>query len=122
MKSNPDFHLLAKSLTACAALLAGLAQAAPPIWLPPAELPTGTVLLQVEELKGYYLHCDQLSSTAFLDSSTAAHCSVAAERLRRLGFDGRGNAVLAWWKVMSEERRAPVPVLRSTPPKGVASL
>ncbi len=122
MKLNPNFRRVVKGLTAAVTLLSGLAHAAPPTWLPSVEVPEGTVLLQVEELKATYLQCDRLSSKTFLDSSTAAHCSVASERLRRYGFDGRGDAVLAWWKVMSEERRSLAPAGRSTSPNGLASL
>jgi hypothetical protein len=86
------------------------------------DLPEGTVLLQVEELKATYLHCDRLSSRTFLDSSTAAHCSAVSERLRRIGFDGRGEAVLAWWKVMSEQRRALPSIDRSASVNGLAAL
>jgi hypothetical protein len=116
MKAHHRIHHFAKGLLVYLALLAAPAQAAPPTWLPPAEeLPEGTILLQVEELKATYLHCDRLSSLSFLDSSTAAHCSLAAERLRRMGFDGRADAVLAWWKMMSQERRAPAPTPPETP-------
>jgi hypothetical protein len=122
MKRNSDFRCVLKGLIVSVTLLAGVAQAAPPTWLPSAELPEGTVLLQIEELKATYLHCDRLSSHAFLDSSTAAHCSVASERLRRMGFDGRGEAVLAWWKAMSQERRSLAPAGRVASPNGLASL
>ena len=122
MKLNQRLRYVVGGLTASAALFAGTAQAAPPTWLPSADLPEGTVLLQVEELKAIYLQCDRLSSRTFLDSSTAAQCSLAAERLRRMGFDGRSEAVLDWWKVMSQERRAAVPAAGSASAKGLASL
>ncbi|XVJ69765.1 MAG: hypothetical protein HEQ39_08995 [Rhizobacter sp.] len=122
MKLKQRICCVVRGLTASAAFFAGLAQAAPPTWLPSAELPEGTVLLQVEELKAIYLQCDRLSSRTFLDSSTAAHCSLAAERLRRIGFDGRTEDVLAWWKVMVLERRAAAPAGRSDSSNGLASL
>jgi hypothetical protein len=111
-----------QSLTACTVLLSGLTHAAPPTWLPPVELPHGTALLQIEELKAVYLQCDRLSSRTFLDSSTAAQCSVASEQLRRIGFDGRSEAVLAWWKMMADDRRSAAPASRDTSSKGLASL
>jgi hypothetical protein len=122
MELNQRICFVARGLTASAALFAGLAQAAPPTWLPSAELPEGTVLLQIEELKATYLQCDRLSSKTFLDSSTAAHCSLASERLRRICFDGRSEDVLAWWKVMSQERRTAAPAGRSESSNGLASL
>ncbi|MFM2448556.1 MAG: hypothetical protein RIS44_1006 [Pseudomonadota bacterium] len=122
MKLNSRICCVVRGLTASAAMFAGLAQAAPPTWLPSAELPEGTVLLQVEELKAIYLQCDRLSSNTFLDSSTAAHCSLASERLRRVGFDGRGEDVLSWWKVLSQEHRTAAPSGRSASPNGLASL
>jgi hypothetical protein len=122
MKLNSNFCRAVKGLTASVALLAGFANAAPPTWLPPDGMPEGTVLLQIEELKAAYLQCDQLSSRTFLDSSTAAHCSVAAERLRRMGFDGRSEAVLDWWKAISNQNRIPTSVSRSATPGGLASL
>jgi hypothetical protein len=111
-----------QSLAACTLMLSGLTHAAPPTWLPPAELPHGTALLQIEELKAVYLQCDRLSSTTFLDSSTAAHCSMASEQLRRIGFDGRSESVLAWWKMKADERRSAAPASRDTSSKGLASL
>ena len=122
MKLKQRVCCVVRGLTASAALFVGLAQAAPPIWLPYAEMPEGTMLLQVEELKATYLHCDRLSSRTFLDSSTAAQCSLASERLRRVGFDGRGEDVLAWWSVMAQERRAAAPAGRSESSNGLASL
>jgi hypothetical protein len=98
------YHRLAACLGAAAMALPQLAAAAPPTWLPAGDMPHGAVLLHVEELKAIYLECDRLSSATFLDSSTAAHCSLAAEELRRIGFDGRGDAVLAWWRVMVDRR------------------
>jgi hypothetical protein len=106
MKVNLGVRRLTKGAAALAALLSGLCFAAPPTWLPPVELPDGTILLQVEELKAIYLQCDRFASVSFLDSSTAADCSVAAEKLRRIGFDGRADAVLEWWRSLSEDRRA----------------
>ncbi|MFM8899669.1 MAG: hypothetical protein ACKOF9_06935, partial [Burkholderiales bacterium] len=108
MKLNLDVRRLAKGAVAVVGLLSGLSYAAPPTWLPPVELPDGTMLLQVEELKATYLQCDRLASVSFLDSSTAADCSVVAEKLRRIGFDGRADAVLEWWRSLSEDRRAGV--------------
>ena len=122
MKLNRRICFVARGLTASAALFTGLAQAAPPTWLPSADLPEGTVMLQIEELKATYLQCDRLSSKMFLDSSTAANCSLAAERLRRIGFDGRSEDVLAWWKVMALERRTAPPAGRSESSNGLASL
>ncbi|MFM8899904.1 MAG: hypothetical protein ACKOF9_08145 [Burkholderiales bacterium] len=78
--------------------------AAPPTWLPNDALPMGAVILRVEDLKGFYLECDRLAAKTFLDSSTAASCSLVAEELRRVGFDGRADAVLAWWRTMTHER------------------
>ena len=109
MKAYFGVGQLTKSVIVFLALWAGMCRAAPPTWLPPEELPHGTALLQVEELKAIYMQCDRLSSVSFLDSSTAANCSVAAENLRRMGFDGRADAVLNWWKAMSEDRRAAAP-------------
>ena len=109
MKINLGVRRLAKGAVAIAALLSGLCYAAPPTWLPPVELPDGTILLQVEELKAIYLQCDRLASLSFLDSSTAADCSVAAEKLRQIGFDGRADSVFEWWRSMSEDRRIGVP-------------
>lgn len=109
MKLYLHVRRLAKGAVAVVGLLFGLCYAAPPTWLPPAELPSGTMLLQIEELKAIYLQCDRLASVSFLDSSTAADCSVAAEKLRMVGFDGRADAVLEWWRSMSEDRRAGVP-------------
>lgn len=80
------------------------AVAAPPTWLPTDAMPLGAVILQVEDLKSFYLECDRLAAKTFLDSGTAARCSVAAEELRRVGFDGRADAVLAWWRAMAQER------------------
>lgn len=80
------------------------AVAAPPTWLPAEAVPLGAVILKVEDLKSIYLECDRLATKTFLDSGTAAHCSVAAEELRRVGFDGRADAVLAWWRGMAQER------------------
>lgn len=80
------------------------AVAAPPTWLPTDALPMGTVILHVEDLKSFYLECDRLAARTFLDSSTAASCSLVAEELRRVGFDGRADAVLAWWRTMTQER------------------
>ena len=122
MKLNQRICCVVRGLTTSAALFAGLAQAAPPTWLPSADLPEGTVLLQVEELKATYLQCDRISSKTFLDSSTAAQCSLASERLRRVGFDGRGEDVLSWWKVISQERRAEAPAGRSASTNGLASV
>jgi hypothetical protein len=118
MKPNTIFRCQISGWVTSALLLAGGVQAAPPTWLPPAEVPEGTVLLQIEELKATYLQCDSLSAKTFLDSSTAAQCSTVSERLRRIGFDGRGDAVLAWWKAMADERRGraspSAPVLTSS--------
>lgn len=80
------------------------AVAAPPTWLPNDAMPLGVVILHVEDLKSLYLECDRMASKTFLDSGTAASCSVAAEQLRLMGFDGRGEAVLAWWRTITHER------------------
>ena len=122
MKTYLGMGQLTKGIIIVVTLWAGVCRAAPPTWLPPTELPHGTALLQVEELKAIYLQCDRLSSVSFLDSSTAANCSVAAENLRRMGFDGRADAVLNWWKAMSEDRRAVVPGDRAEPKTTSASL
>ena len=88
------------TLTIAAALpLAALA--APPTWLPIGKASQNSVQ-RVEELKGIYLECDSASRTHVLDPSSAGFCSTAAEELRRTGFDGRFEDLLAWWRSVTQ--------------------
>lgn len=92
---------------ACLCLvLSGAAGAAPPTWLPPEGMALGNAVLQSEDLKEVYLECDRMASTTLLDSSTAALCSVVAQRLLVIGFDGRAEALLAWWRQAVDMRHA----------------
>lgn len=52
----------------------------------------------VEELKGAYLRCDQLSSRSVLDRGSAIHCSMVAEELCQRGFGGSFGHMIAWWQ------------------------
>lgn len=54
--------------------------------------------LTVDQLKGIYLRCDQLSSRAVLDHGSVIYCSMAAEELCRRGFNGSFHRMISWWR------------------------
>lgn len=78
---------------ACAPLIV---HAAPPTWLPTQA--SEAALSRVDELKAVYLECDRVSMRMVLDPTSAGICSVAAEELRVVGFDGRFEDLYAWWR------------------------
>lgn len=61
--------------------------------------------LSEAELKTVYLACDQLASTTFLNSDTAADCSMVAEELLERSFGGRFELMLEWWRSARNECR-----------------
>lgn len=91
---------------ACLCLaLSGAAGAAPPTWLPPGGMTLANAVLQSEDLKELYLECDRMASATLLDMSAAAMCSVVSQQLLVIGFDGRAEALLAWWRQAVNVRR-----------------
>lgn len=61
--------------------------------------------LSEAELKTVYLECDQLASTTFLNSDTAADCSMVAEELLERSFGGNFKQMLEWWRSARNECR-----------------
>ena len=61
--------------------------------------------LSEAELKAVYLECDQLASTTFLNSNTAADCSMVAEELLDRSFGGDFKQMLEWWRSVRNECR-----------------
>jgi hypothetical protein len=53
--------------------------------------------LPEQQLKRAYLLCAHTSGQRLLDPAEAALCSMAAEVLKKLSFNGDFNALLAWW-------------------------
>ncbi len=61
--------------------------------------------LSQAELKAAYLECDQLASSTFLDSDTAADCSMVAEELLERSFGGSFEQMLEWWRSVRNDCR-----------------
>lgn len=61
--------------------------------------------LSEAELKAVYLECDQLAATTFLNSNTAADCSMVAEELLERSFGGDFEQMLEWWRSARNECR-----------------
>ena len=80
-----------------------------------AQAEPGHLTVQtIDQLKTTYLDCDRRASVEMLDFADAADCSRAHEELKRRGFGGDWNRMLAWWKsqriAAEKERRREVGV------------
>jgi hypothetical protein len=67
-----------------------------------SEKAHGSTLQQLAQQQGLELECDRLAESNSLSTSISGLCSLAANELHQIGFDGFIDDLLAWWESASQ--------------------
>ncbi len=67
-----------------------------------SEKALGSTMQQLAQPQGLELECDRIAESNSMGASISGLCSLAANELHQIGFDGFIDDLLAWWESASQ--------------------